>query len=154
MSVKTKLVAAALIVNDGGAILLTRRGPTQAMAGFWEFPGGKLEEGESPIEALHREIKEELGCALVVGPVYDVLFHRYPQFDLLMVVYTCGLAPGEAPQALQVADMRWLPPASLGSVEILPADAPLTARLAREGAPAPPRPEVTPTQAPQSPRLP
>lgn len=150
MSVKTKLVAAALIVNDAGGILLTKRGPTQAMAGFWEFPGGKLEEGESPIEALRREIGEELGCALVVGPVYDVLFHRYPQFDLLMMVYTCGLPPGETPQPLQVADMRWLSPASLGSVEILPADAPLTARLAREGAPPPP----TPPEPPQSPRLP
>ncbi len=156
MSVKTKLVAAALIVNDAGAILLTRRGPTQAMAGFWEFPGGKLEEGESPTDALVREIKEELGCALVVGPVYDVLFHRYPQFDLLMMVYTCGLPPGETPQPLQVADLRWLSPASLGSVEILPADAPLTARLARDGAPPVPRPPAPPAppQPPQSPRLP
>ncbi len=147
MSVKTKLVAAALIVNDAGGILLTQRGPTQAMAGFWEFPGGKLEEGESPTDALLREIKEELGCALIVGPVYDVLFHRYPQFDLLMVVYTCGLPPGETPQPLQVADMRWLSPAALASVEILPADAPLIARLRCDGAPPVPQP-------PQSPRLP
>jgi len=144
------VIVAAAVVREGERLLLTRRPRGAHLEGLWEFPGGKLEEGESPIEALRREIREELGCALVVGPVYDVLFHRYPQFDLLMMVYTCGLPPGETPQPLQVADMRWLSPASLGSVEILPADAPLTARLAREGAPPPP----TPPEPPQSPRLP
>ena len=64
MSVKTKLVAAALIVNDAGGILLTQRGPTQAMAGFWEFPGGKLEAGESVEQALRRELHEELGITI------------------------------------------------------------------------------------------
>jgi len=136
VSVKTKLVAAALIVDSGGRILLSRRRGDQPMGGYWEFPGGKLEEGEAPIDALRREIAEELECALVVGPVYDILFHRYPQFDVLMMVYTCALAAGASPAPVGVAELRWLAPAELGSLEILPADAPLVTRLAREGAPA------------------
>ncbi len=75
---------------------------------LWEFPGGKVEEGESPTDALGREIVEELGCAAAVGRIDDVVFHRYPEFDLLMLVYRCTLA-GE-PRAVEVAELAWVAP--------------------------------------------
>lgn len=101
----------------------------------WELPGGKLEDGESPTAALVRELTEELGVTVEVGRVWDVLFHKYPAFDLLMLVYRCRLPPGEVPRCVEVADLAWRPPDRLDDLDVLPADAPLVARLAREGAP-------------------
>ena len=129
-----KLVVAGLIV-DGPRVLITQRRADQALALQWEFPGGKIEDGESPEEALGRELREEIGAAVDIGPIWDVLFHRYPAFDLLMLVYLCKLRPGEVSRAVEVADLAWCHPDELGSYDILPADAPLVARLVADGAP-------------------
>lgn len=134
-----KLVVAGLIVDEQGRVLVTRRRDDQPMGGFWEFPGGKLEPGEPPIAALERELREELGAAVVVGAIWDVLHHAYPAFDLLMLVYRCRLAAGEVARAVDVADLAWCEPAGLPAYDVLPADAPLCARLAAEGAPPWPR---------------
>ena len=130
-----KLVVAGLIVDDDGRVLVTRRRDDQPMGGFWEFPGGKLEPGEAPIAALERELREELGAAVDVGAIWDVLHHAYPAFDLLMLVYRCRLRAGEVARAVDVADLAWCRPDALGAYDVLPADAPLCARLAAEGAP-------------------
>jgi 8-oxo-dGTP diphosphatase len=127
---KRKLVVAALVRDSAGRILLSRRRADQPMPLFWEFPGGKVEEGESPTEALAREVAEELGCAARVGRIDDVVFHRYPEFDLLMLVYACAL-DGE-PRAVEVAELAWVAPADLLKYELLPADVPLCERLARD----------------------
>ena len=129
-----KLVVAGLLV-DGERVLITRRRADQAMGGFWEFPGGKIEPGESPTAALVRELDEELGAAVEVGRVWDALHHAYPAFDLLMLVYRCRLAPGAVARAVEVADLAWCLPAELPGYDILPADAPLVTRLVREGPP-------------------
>jgi 8-oxo-dGTP diphosphatase len=100
------------------------------MGGLWEFPGGKVEPGESPVEALAREVEEELGVRCAVGGIHEVVFHRYPAFDLLMLVYNCVL-DGE-PRAVQVADLAWVERERLTDYEVLPADVPLIVRLARE----------------------
>jgi 8-oxo-dGTP diphosphatase len=131
-----KLVVAGLIVGDDGRVLITQRRADQSLPLQWEFPGGKVEPGEAPVAALARELAEELGVEARVGAIWDVLFHAYPTFDLVMLVYACRLAPGASPRAVEVADLAWVRTEELpGEWDILPADRPLVARLAREGAP-------------------
>jgi 8-oxo-dGTP diphosphatase len=130
-----KLVVAGLVVDEVGNVLITRRRADQPMGGAWEFPGGKLEAGEAPTDGLARELLEELGARVEVGSPWDVLHHAYPEFDLLMIVYACRLATGEVARAVEVADLAWCAPGALASYDILPADAPLVARLATEGPP-------------------
>jgi 8-oxo-dGTP diphosphatase len=130
-----KLVVAGLILDGDGRVLITQRRSDQAMPLQWEFPGGKIEEGESPTVALARELAEEIDCQVKVGRIWEVLFHRYPDFDLLMMVYLCELEGGADPRPAEVAEVQWLQPEALRSYDILPADEPLIARLEREGTP-------------------
>jgi len=127
-----KLVVAALVENEAGEILLTQRREDQDLPLFWEFPGGKIEPGEAPEAALARELAEELGVRAEIGRVWDVLFHRYPRYDVYMLVYRATLAAGDAPRPVEVRDVAWVPRARLGEKMILPADAPLVARLVSE----------------------
>lgn len=126
-----KLVVAGLIRDDAGRILLTRRRPDQALPDLWEFPGGKIEPGESPAQALHRELREEIGVTVELGRIWDVLFHAYPEFDVLMLVYPCRITEGE-PRPLEVAAAEWTTVDRLGDYDILPADLPLLDRLRAE----------------------
>jgi len=130
---KRTLVVAGLIVRDG-LVLITQRTAEQALPLKWEFPGGKVEPGEAPALALVRELREELGIGVEVGKVWDVLFHAYPGFDLVMLVYACTIVDGE-PRAIQVKSLAWVPPGGLGAWDILAADQPLVERLAIEGPP-------------------
>src|SRR4029077_3439302 len=93
-----KLVVAAL-VRDGGRVLMSRRRADQAMPLLWEFPGGKVEPGEAPVDALARGVREELGCEVRVGRIHEVVFHAYGAFDLVMLVYACEIVSG-APTAV------------------------------------------------------
>jgi 8-oxo-dGTP diphosphatase len=127
------LVVAGLIVGDDGRILITQRRPEQALGGQWEFPGGKVEPGEAPVAALARELREELGVGTAVGRIWEVLFHAYPEFDLVMLVYVCRI--NGAPRAVEVADLAWVAPRDLAGWDILPADRPLVERLGVEGVP-------------------
>jgi 8-oxo-dGTP diphosphatase len=132
-----KLVVAGLIIGDDHRILITQRRADQALPLQWEFPGGKVEPGEDPVAALARELTEELGVTARVGRIWDVLFHAYPAFDLVMLVYACRLAPGSVPRAVEVADLVWVRTDELpGTWDFLPADRPLVARLVEEGPPA------------------
>lgn len=130
-----KLVVAGLIIGDDRRILITQRRADQALPLQWEFPGGKVEPGEAPDAALARELTEELGVTAVVGKIWDVLFHAYDAFDLVMLVYACRLVPDSVPRAVEVADLAWVAPDGLGAYDILPADRPLVERLALEGPP-------------------
>jgi 8-oxo-dGTP diphosphatase len=126
-----KLVVAGLCV-DGARVLITQRRADQPLPLQWEFPGGKIEPGESPEVALARELREEIGVAVEIGRVWDVLFHAYPDYDVLMLVYRCRIVDG-APRPIEVADLAWCTPAELARYDILPADAPLCRRLVDEG---------------------
>jgi 8-oxo-dGTP diphosphatase len=131
-----KLVVAGLIV-DGDRVLISQRRADQSLPLQWEFPGGKVEPGEAPAAALVRELREELGVDVVVGRIWDVLFHAYRDFDLVMLVYACTLdASSPAPHAREVAAYAWVACSALpGDFDILPADRPLIERLRHEGAP-------------------
>lgn len=125
-----KLVVAALVRDEAGRVLLTQRRADQPMPLYWELPGGKVEPGEAPVDALVRELAEELGCGARVGRIDEVVFHAYDDFDLYMLVYACALV-GE-PRAVEVAALAWVEPAALPSYRVLPADVALVERLARE----------------------
>jgi 8-oxo-dGTP diphosphatase len=128
-----KLVVAGLIVDAAGRVLITQRRATDALPLAWELPGGKVEPGEAPVDALVRELREELGIAAEVGRIWDVLFHAYPAFDLVMLVYACRITGGTSPRPLEVEDLAWHAPDRLPADVILPADRPLVDRLAAEG---------------------
>jgi 8-oxo-dGTP diphosphatase len=124
-----KLVVAAL-VRDGGRVLMSRRRADQAMPLLWEFPGGKVEPGEAPEAALAREVREELGCAVRVGRIHEVVFHAYDDFDLYMLVYACEITDG-TPAPIEVAEVAWIEASKLPELDLLPADHPLARALAR-----------------------
>ncbi len=129
-----KLVVAGLIV-DGDRVLITQRREDQSLPLKWEFPGGKVEPGESPTDALGRELMEEIGAQVAVGRIWDVLHHAYDDFDLVMLVYGCRLEPGQKARCVEVADMAWCLPKELSKWDILVADQPLVDRLQSEGIP-------------------
>jgi 8-oxo-dGTP diphosphatase len=130
------LVVAGLITSVDGRVLLAQRRADQRLPLKWEFPGGKIEPGESPEQALARELAEELGVRAQVGRIWDVLFHAYEEFDLLMLVYHCRLPAEQDARCLQVHDLAWCRLDELALYDILMADRPLVERLVREGTPA------------------
>lgn len=130
------LVVAGLITSADGRLLITQRRADQNLPLKWEFPGGKVEPGESPEQALVRELGEEIGASTQIDRIWDVLFHAYETFDLVMLVYHCRLLPEQEIRCVQVNDFAWCRPEELGAYDILAADQPLVDRLVREGLPA------------------
>ena len=116
---KTIRVAAAVILRDG-AVFATQRG-YGPWKDWWEFPGGKIEEGESPQSALIREIREELDTGIAVGDRLAEVEYDYPEFHLSMQCFWCSIVFGQ-PKLLEHEAARWLGRAQLDSVDWLPAD--------------------------------
>jgi 8-oxo-dGTP diphosphatase len=127
-----KLVVAGLIRDPHGRVLLTKRRADQPLPNLWEFPGGKVEPGEDPVAALHRELQEEIGVSVEIGRIWDVLFFPYPDFDLVMLVYPCRIVDGE-PHPVDVAATEWTTIDKLDGYDLLPADRPLVERLRAGG---------------------
>ena len=123
---KTIRVVAALIVQ-GGRIFATQRG-YGAMKDGWEIPGGKIEPGETPQEALAREIREELDAQVAVGNLFETVEYDYPQFHLSMACYFCTIESGKLVLKEHEA-AKWLSPEELESVDWLPADRELVRHL-------------------------
>src|SRR5689334_2283618 len=131
------LVAAAALIDASGRVLLTQRPQHKQLGGLWEFPGGKVESGEGPEDALIRELREEL--ALTVEPdaldPYAFASHAYPDFHLLMPLYIVARWQGEPkldPSAAQA--MAWVQTRDLRNFEMPPADVVLVDRLMERGA--------------------
>ncbi len=115
-----------------GKVLLSRRMQGTHLAGLWEFPGGKVEPGEGPREALARELQEELGVRAQVGDCLDVVHHVYADAgrELILLFFACTLHEQSAePQLLQVAEVAWVGPDHLADYPLPPADAPLLTRV-------------------------
>jgi 8-oxo-dGTP diphosphatase len=125
------VVAAALIAEDG-RVLLQQRLPGRAMAGLWEFPGGKVESGEQPEAALARELDEELGIQVDRSALEPIAFASAENQGrhMLLLLYLCREWQG-SPQALDSAGLVWLRPEEMTSVPMPPADVPLVAALER-----------------------
>jgi 8-oxo-dGTP diphosphatase len=124
------LVAAAALVDADGRVLLARRPPGKSMAGLWEFPGGKVDAGETPETALVRELAEELAIDVTASCLAPFTFasHTYPDFHLLMPLYVCRKWSG-IPVAREGQELAWVRPARLGDYPMPPADKPLVAML-------------------------
>ncbi|KAF0217554.1 MAG: NUDIX hydrolase MutT [Geobacteraceae bacterium] len=124
------LVTAAIIEHDRN-ILLTRRRLNVPYPLLWEFPGGKVEPMENPLDCVVREIREELAIEIAVEGIYDVVYYRYPERTVLVLAYRCSWLSGEIAD-LEVAEHCWVKPAEILSFQLLPADIPLAERICRE----------------------
>lgn len=118
------------MVDVDGRVLLAQRPEGKSLAGLWEFPGGKLEAGETPEQALIRELDEELGVQVAEACLAPFAFasHSYPSFHLLMPLFLCRRWSG-TPQPRFHAALRWVRPERFGDYEVPPADVPLVAQL-------------------------
>ncbi|HEY2707019.1 MAG TPA: 8-oxo-dGTP diphosphatase MutT [Caulobacteraceae bacterium] len=124
------LVAAAALIDADGRILIAKRPIGKSLAGLWEFPGGKVEIGETPEECLIRELHEELGIKVTQACLAPSVFtsHGYESFHLLMPLYLCRRWEGFV-SALEHEAIAWVKPDKLSSYPMPPADAPLVAWL-------------------------
>lgn len=127
LTMKTINVVAAVIMKES-RVFATQRGYGEFKDG-WEFPGGKVEAGESPEQALRREIREELEVEVNVGDLIDTIEYDYPAFHLSMKCYACTIAGG-SPHLLEHEAARWLSADQLDSVAWLPADITLIPKIA------------------------
>lgn len=118
------------VIEENGLILCAKRGNTKTLANLWEFPGGKIEKGETPQEALSREITEEMGCQVVIGELVETTKHEYDFGIVDLTTFKCTLLKGR-PTLTEHAEIRWLEPRELLSVEWAPADIPAVKKLMR-----------------------
>jgi 8-oxo-dGTP diphosphatase len=130
VSAKLVLVVACALVDADGRVLLAQRPADKTMAGLWEFPGGKVEDGERPEQSLIRELKEELGIAVSEDCLAPLSFasHSYSDFHLLMPLYVCRRWGGTV-TAREAQQLAWVRPNRLRDYEMPPADEPLVAHL-------------------------
>lgn len=130
MSNPVVLVSACALVDSDGRVLLTERPPGKALAGHWEFPGGKVEPGETPEQSLIRELREELGIDVSAACLAPLTFasHAYEHFHLLMPLYVCRKWQG-TPQGREGQALKWVRAKDLRSYRMPPADLPLIPAL-------------------------
>ena len=119
----------AAVIERGGQILIARRRAGGHLGGFWEFPGGKRQDGEAPEAALVREIREELDAVVSVGELLEDVRWTYPEKTVRLRFFRCTVA-GE-PRATEGQEIAWVSPSELDGFEFPPADAGLVSRLRR-----------------------
>jgi 8-oxo-dGTP diphosphatase len=124
---KTIEVTAAILVHQG-RILIARRPAGDRLAGFWEFPGGKLEAGETARRGLQRELMEEFGIRTRIGRFYDQTEYRYDHQCVRLLVYEAEIAGGDFEPRVHDA-VHWVKPHEMGRYRFAPADRPIVARL-------------------------
>jgi 8-oxo-dGTP diphosphatase len=128
--VKVVSVAACALIDADGRVLLAQRPQGKSMAGLWEFPGGKIEAGETPEQSLIRELEEELGIVVKEACLAPLTFasHSYPDFHLLMPLYVCRRWDGMV-TAREGQSLAWVRPNKLRDYPMPPADIPLIPHL-------------------------
>lgn len=120
-------VCAAVIENQG-RYLITKRPADKKLGGFWEFPGGKIDPGESPHASLKRELCEELGIEISVEEVLETVYHHYEWGNVLILAYLCRWESGTI-KHLEVADHAWVAPEDFNQYQILAADQPILKQI-------------------------
>ncbi|MBU7006740.1 8-oxo-dGTP diphosphatase MutT [Phosphitispora fastidiosa] len=124
---KILVVTAAIIENNGKFLIAQRKkGSHQGMK--WEFPGGKVEQGEDPEACLIREIKEELDINVEVGDIFKVVSHIYEDRQVILLCYLCSLKGGQ-PSCIDCQDWKWADPEEMMGYEFAPADIPVVRKL-------------------------
>ena len=120
------LVAACALIDADGRVLIGQRPEGKQLAGLWEFPGGKVEPGETPEETIVRELREEIGVETQIPCLAPLTFasHSYEAFHLLMPLFVCRRFSGE-PRPIEVAAVKWVRPNRLRDYQMPPADEPL-----------------------------
>lgn len=127
-------VVCALIEDEAGRLLVAQRPPGKHLAGLWEFPGGKVEPGETPQAALVREIAEELGCVATPGAALGPVTHAYEKVTVRLIPFLARLAePGARPEAREHVALRWVSRAEIGELPMPEADAPIVAEWVERG---------------------
>jgi 8-oxo-dGTP diphosphatase len=121
-------VAGAVIFNEKNEILCAQRSPSMSLPGLWEFPGGKIEPGESPEQCLVREIREELDCLIEVHERIADATHSYPNLVVRLITYKAKIMEG-APAPKEHAQLVWLPLSEIASLDWAPADIPTVRAL-------------------------
>jgi 8-oxo-dGTP diphosphatase len=126
----TVLVAAVALIDPDGRVLIAQRPQGKPMAGLWEFPGGKVQAGETPEAALIRELHEELGIDITASCLAPIAFasHGYEDFHLLMPLFACRVWKG-IPEPREGQVLKWVRPMTLRDYPMPPADVPLVAQL-------------------------
>jgi 8-oxo-dGTP diphosphatase len=123
-------VVVGILVDDQARVLIAERPEGRHMAGFWEFPGGKLKLGEDPLAGLKRELGEELGIDVLAADPFLEQEHAYPDRTVRLDVWRVTAFAG-AVRALEGQALRWVEAGALGDLPILPADAPIVAAIQR-----------------------
>lgn len=128
---KKRINVTGAVLTDGDKVLAARRGPDKALPGFWEFPGGKIEAGETPEESLARELEEELLCQAAVGAHITTTEYEYDFGIVILSTYFCKLIEGD-PQLTEHAEIRWVPASELHALNWAPADIPAVKIIAAQ----------------------
>lgn len=129
-SQKKNIHVVGAVITDGEKILCAQRGTEKALPELWEFPGGKIEENESPQEALRREIKEEMHCEIEIGEQVEHTVYEYEFGIVHLTTFYCKLLEG-TPVLTEHIAIKWLKPNELEQVEWAPADIPAIEKIAR-----------------------
>lgn len=126
MARRLLLVAACALIDADGRVLIAQRPEGKQLAGLWEFPGGKVEAGETPEECLIRELREEIGVETQAACLAPLTFasHSYDDFHLLMPLYVCRRFTG-IPEPREAQALKWVKPSRMRDYPMPPADAPL-----------------------------
>lgn len=125
---KKRINVVGAVLTDGTKVLAAQRGEGMSLAGMWEFPGGKIEAGETPQEALRRELEEELLCSADVGDEVETTEHEY-DFGIVILTTFFGTIVGREPTLTEHSEVRWVEAAHLGELPWAPADIPAVDRV-------------------------